>query len=104
MHAIFVPRRDRNTDHNGQIGPIFALAREYDIDMDVHYVCELTEKSGYDGRIAGGHVTKMSVALPDQIAEIIKQPGRHRHRPHRPFLMGRVKITRCAGAYCPPTD
>jgi hypothetical protein len=50
--------------------------------MDVHYVCELTEKSGYDGRIAGGHVTKMSVALPDQIAEIIKQPGRHRHRPH----------------------
>lgn len=73
-------------DHNGQIDRVFALARERDIDvdmhldfgntpedMDLHYVCELTEKFGYGGRVNVGHVTKMSVAAPDDIAEISKR-------------------------------
>ena len=75
-----------DTDHNGQIDRIFELAREYDIDidmhldfgntsddMDVHYVCDLTEKFGYGGRVAVGHVTKMSMAPPDQIVAITKR-------------------------------
>ena len=33
--------------------------------MDLHYVCELTEKFGYGGRVNVGHVTKMSVAAPE---------------------------------------
>jgi len=75
-----------DTDHNGQIDRVFELAREYDIDidmhldfgntsddMDAHYVCDLTEKFGYGGRVAVGHVTKMSMAPPDQIAAITKR-------------------------------
>ena len=62
------------------------LAREYDIDINVHldfgnmsddiyvhYICDLTEKFGYGGRVAVGHVTKMSMAPPDQIAAITKR-------------------------------
>ncbi len=41
--------------------------------MDVHYVCDLTEKFDYGGRVAVGHVTKMSMAPPDQIAAITKR-------------------------------
>jgi cytosine deaminase len=72
-----------DTDPKAQIDRVFELAREFDVDidmhldfgntpndMDVHYVCDLTEKFGYGGRVAVGHVTKMSVAPPDQIAEI----------------------------------
>lgn len=75
-----------DTDHKGQIDRVFELARAYDIDidmhldfgntpddMDVYYVCELTEKFGYGGRVAVGHATKMSVAPPDQLAEITKR-------------------------------
>ena len=42
-------------------------------DMDVHYVGDLTEKFGYGRRVAVGHVTKMSMAPPDQIAAITKR-------------------------------
>lgn len=66
-----------DTDHPGQIRRIFALAREYDLDIDIHLdfgndaasmdlplVCELTEQQGWGGRVAVGHVTKMSALLP----------------------------------------
>lgn len=75
-----------DSDNKAQIDRVFALAREYDIDidmhldfgntpddMDVHYVCELTEKFGYGGRVAVGHVTKMSVAPPPQLSEITRR-------------------------------
>jgi cytosine deaminase len=67
------------TDSNphGQIDRIFQMAREFDIDIDMHldfapspddldllYVCEQTEKYGYGGRVAIGHVTKLSAAPP----------------------------------------
>lgn len=52
---------------------IFDLAREYDVDidmhldsgnspddMDIHLVCELTEKYGLGGRVAAGHGCKYS--------------------------------------------
>src|SRR5947208_3140833 len=62
---------------HGQIDRVFEMAREFDIDIDMHldfapnaddldllYVCEQTEKYRYGGRVAIGHVTKLSAAPP----------------------------------------
>jgi cytosine deaminase len=62
----------------GQIDRVFEMAREFDADIDMHldfapthedmdliYVCEQTEKYQYGGRVAIGHVTKMSAAPAD---------------------------------------
>lgn len=59
----------------GQIDRIFAIARDRDIDIDMHldfaptpddpdllYVCEQAEKYKWGGRVAIGHVTKLSTA------------------------------------------
>ncbi len=67
-------------DHAGQIRRIFALAREYDRDVDIHLdvgptademdvdlVCELTERYGYGGRVAVGHGTKYSLLPPERL-------------------------------------
>jgi cytosine deaminase len=67
-----------DSDPHGQIDRIFEIAREFDIDIDMHldfapsadnldllYVCEQTEKYRYGGRVAIGHVTKLSAAPPD---------------------------------------
>ncbi len=61
-----------------QIDRIFAMAREFDIDIDMHldfaphpddldllYVCDLAEKHKWGGRTAIGHVTKLSTAPPE---------------------------------------
>lgn len=68
------------TDSNpkGQIDRIFEMARAFDIDIDMHldfgpdpdaldlnYVCALTDKYKYGGRVAIGHVTKLSAARPE---------------------------------------
>ena len=66
----------------GQIDRVFAIAREFDIDIDMHldfgpgadsldmdYVCDLTERYGYDGRVAIGHVTKLSALPQEQLRE-----------------------------------
>jgi cytosine deaminase len=60
-------------DHAGQIHRVFELAREYDVDIDMHLdsgnspedmdialVCELTEKYKLGGRVAIGHGCKYS--------------------------------------------
>ena len=65
-----------DTDPPGQIDRVFELAREYDIDVDLHldfgptadgmdleHVCKRTEEYQYGGRVAIGHVTK-AVSLP----------------------------------------
>lgn len=62
----------------GQIDRIFEIAREFDIDIDMHldfgpdpddldllYVCELAERFRYGGRVTIGHVTKLSAAPPE---------------------------------------
>ncbi len=62
-----------DVDHAGQIRRVFALAREFDVDIDMHldsgntpegmdigYVCELTEQYGMGGRVAVGHMSRMS--------------------------------------------
>jgi cytosine deaminase len=71
------------TDSNphGQIDRVFAIARDLDIDIDMHldfapspdnpdllYVCEQTERYKWGGRVAIGHVTKLSAAPPAMLA------------------------------------
>ncbi len=63
-----------DSDPRGQIDRIFALAREFDVDIDMHldladttdgmqteYVCRKTEEYGWGGRVAIGHVTQLSL-------------------------------------------
>jgi cytosine/creatinine deaminase len=65
-----------DSDPPGQIDRVFELAREYDIDVDLHldfgptadgmdleHVCRRTEEFQYGGRVAIGHVTK-ATSLP----------------------------------------
>jgi cytosine deaminase len=60
-----------DSDPNGQIDRVFAMAREFDIDIDMHldfgstpdnmtfdHVCRRTEEYKYGGRVAIGHVTQ----------------------------------------------
>jgi cytosine deaminase len=67
-----------DTDPHGQIDRIFELARRFDIDVDMHldfgpdpddldllHVCRRTEELNYGGRVAIGHVTKLSAAPPE---------------------------------------
>jgi len=71
---------------HGQIDRIFEIAREFDIDIDMHldfaptaddldllYVCEQTEKYRYGGRVAIGHVTKLSAAPPELFERCAKR-------------------------------
>jgi cytosine deaminase len=67
-------------DKAGQIHRIFALAREYDVDidmhldsgnssadMDIHLVCALTNQYGLGGRVAVGHGCKYSTLPPGDL-------------------------------------
>jgi cytosine deaminase len=67
----------------GQIDRVFELAREFDVDIDMHldfghtaddwdidYVCAQTERFHYGGRVAVGHVTKLSVIPPARLQEV----------------------------------
>src|SRR5262245_36408880 len=71
---------------HGQIDRIFAIAREFDIDIDMHldfspspddldllYVCELAERFKWGGRVAIGHVTKLSTAPPEPLSHCAKR-------------------------------
>jgi cytosine/creatinine deaminase len=75
-----------DSDPHGQINRIFAIAREFDIDIDMHldfaptpddldllYVCELAERFKWGGRVAIGHVTKLSTAPPELLAKCAKR-------------------------------
>ena len=75
-----------DTDPRGQIDRIFAIARDFDVDIDMHldlaettqgmqieYVCRKTEEFGWSGRVAVGHVTQMSLLPPDRLGAIATQ-------------------------------
>jgi cytosine deaminase len=75
-----------DSDKAGQIRRVFEMAREFDVDIDMHLdsggdasqldldlVCELTRKYRYGGRVAIGHVTKLSVMEPARLREKAKQ-------------------------------
>jgi cytosine deaminase len=75
-----------DSDAKGQIRRVFEMARQFDIDIDMHldfgpspddldllYVCELAEKYKYGGRVAIGHVTKLSAAETDKFSTAAKR-------------------------------
>ena len=75
-----------DTDRAAQIRRVFEIARDFDADIDMHLdsgataddldtllVCELTEKYGYGGRVAVGHVTKLAAAEPARVEAIAKR-------------------------------
>ncbi len=107
-------------DSHGQIARIFDLAQERDLDVDLHLdfsldtasldldeVCRQTERRGWSGRVAIGHVTKLS-ALPagplrrgGPAARRSRRCGhgaaRDRPVPHGSRSRARRAARRCAG-------
>ena len=77
------PRYDK--DGAGQIRRIFELAREFDVDIDMHLdvgpsaehmdidlVRELTDKYRRGGRVVVGHMAKLSLLPPDRFAALAR--------------------------------
>ena len=75
-----------DTDPHGQIDRIFALARAFDVDIDMHldladtpagmnidYVCAKTEEYGWGGRVAVGHMTQMSLLPKSESAALAQR-------------------------------
>ena len=75
-----------DSDPRGQIDRIFATARDFDAEIDMHldlaettqgmqieYVCRKTEEYGWGGRGGVGHATQMSLLPPDRFAAIAAQ-------------------------------
>ena len=75
------PRYD--ADAPAQIERIFALAKDFDVDVDIHgdggyttddmmvwQICDLTDRMGWGGRVAIGHGNKYS-CLPDSDVEAL---------------------------------
>ncbi|MBR1086936.1 amidohydrolase family protein [Bradyrhizobium manausense] len=69
-----------DTDPNAHLARIFDLARQFDLDVDLHLdfdldpswshlqeVCRQTEQRNYGGRVAIGHVTKLSALPPERL-------------------------------------
>ncbi len=78
------PRYD--SDPSAQIERIFALAREFDVDLDLHLdvgdspdqmhiyqVLELTERYGRGGRVVAGHMAKLSLLPPAEVAALARR-------------------------------
>jgi cytosine deaminase len=70
-----------DTDPHGQIEALFNMAARFDVDLDFHLdfdldtswmhldeVCRQTKLRGHGGRVAIGHVTKLSALPPDAFA------------------------------------
>lgn len=75
-----------DSDPHGQIDRVFRMARDFDVDIDMHldlgdspermdveYVCEMTERHRYGGRVTIGHVTKMSLLPPELFEPLVKR-------------------------------
>jgi cytosine deaminase len=78
------PRYD--TDGPRQVERIFELAREFDVDIDIHLdvgptpegmyihqVRDLTEKYKRGGRVVVGHMAKLSLLPPDELARLARR-------------------------------
>lgn len=70
-----------DSDPDTQIARLFALARDFDVDLDFHLdfdldpswrhldeVCRQTVAHRWQGRVAIGHVTKLSALPPEELA------------------------------------
>lgn len=75
-----------DSDPHGQIARIFAIARQFDRDIDFHLdfdldpswmdleeVCRRTQAAGWGGRVAVGHVTKLSALGPERFAAMARR-------------------------------
>ncbi|MCB4771284.1 amidohydrolase family protein [Ancylobacter sp. Lp-2] len=75
-----------DSDPHGQIDRVFEMAREFDVDvdmhldfgtdtagLDLHHVCDCAMRFGWGGRTAIGHVTKLAYVPPAQRAEIARR-------------------------------
>jgi len=78
------PRYD--SDPSAQIDRIFALAREFDVDLDLHLdvgdnpahmdvyqVLDLTERYKRGGRVVVGHMAKLSLLPPSELAALVRR-------------------------------
>jgi cytosine/creatinine deaminase len=78
------PRYD--TDGAKQIERIFALAKDFDVDVDIHgdggytthdmmawQICDLTDRMGWGGRVAIGHGNKYSCLTDAEAAKLGKR-------------------------------
>ena len=75
-----------DSDPDGHISRIFAMAREFDRDIDFHLdfdldpswmaldeVCRQTQETGWGGRVTVGHVTKLSAIHSAKFADTAKR-------------------------------
>ena len=75
-----------DTDRAGQIHRVFEMAREFDVDIDMHLdsgasaeeldtllVCDLAEKYGWGGRVAIGHVSKLASMRPPDMDKVARR-------------------------------
>jgi len=99
-----------DTDPQTQIDRLFAIARDFDAEIDMHldlaettdgmqieYVCRKTEESGWGGRVAVGHVTQMSLLPPERAKANPSREG----RPGAPTI-GREAQTATQHSFAPP--
>jgi cytosine deaminase len=72
-----------DSDPEGQIDRIFELAREFDVDIDLHldlsqspepryaaYLCDRIDALGWEGRVTIGHLTQWSLVPPDHFGSL----------------------------------
>ena len=75
-----------DTDPPGQIDRLFEMAREFDVDVDLHldfgntpegmtieHVCDRTEEYGYGGRVTVGHMTQLSTLEVPELERITRR-------------------------------
>lgn len=75
-----------DSDPHGQIDRVFEMAREFDVDIDMHldfggdaseldaeYVARKADAFGWGGRVTIGHVTKFSAMAPDSLDALAKR-------------------------------
>lgn len=75
-----------DSDPHGQIDRVFEMAREFDVDIDMHldfsldvssvdadYVMRKTDEYGWGGRVAIGHVSKFSAMPPAQLEDYARR-------------------------------
>ena len=75
-----------DSDPPGQIDRLFEMAREFDVDVDMHldfgntpegmtieHVCNRTEEYGYGGRVTVGHMTQLSTMEVPELERITRR-------------------------------
>jgi len=75
-----------DSDPHGQIDRIFEMAREFDVDIDMHldfgpdassldvdYVCRKTDEYGWGERVTVGHVTKFANMSADRLTALSRR-------------------------------